>query len=67
MRAGGNAKSVHKPKGPSGTGGISEKTAMADIFMFVIEEMNSEVVYRHEPSLFLRWVGRGSSQCVLQA
>ncbi|MBL4699150.1 MAG: arginine N-succinyltransferase [Phycisphaerales bacterium] len=42
MRAGGNAKSVHKPKGPSGKGGISEKTAMADIFMFVIEEMNSE-------------------------
>jgi len=42
MRAGGNAKSVHKPKGPSGKGGISEKTAMADIFMFVIEEVNSE-------------------------
>ncbi len=42
MRAGGNAKSVHKPKGPGGKGGISEKTAMADIFMFVIEEVNSE-------------------------
>ena len=42
MRAGGNAKSVHKPKGPAGSGGISEKTAMADIFMFVIEEVNSE-------------------------
>lgn len=42
MRAANHAKSVHKPKGPSSGGGISAKTAMADIFMFVIEEMNSE-------------------------
>lgn len=42
VRAANDAKSVHKPRGPSAGGGISEKTAMADIFMFVIEEMNSD-------------------------
>ncbi|MGV6813902.1 MAG: arginine N-succinyltransferase [Phycisphaerales bacterium] len=42
MRAAGNAKSVHKPKGAGGSGGMSEKTGMTDIFMFVIEETSSE-------------------------
>ncbi len=42
LRAARNAKTVHKPKGPSVTGGMSEKTAMADIFMFVLEEINTE-------------------------
>jgi len=42
QRAAGDAKTVHKPKGASAGGGLSEKTAMADIFMFVIEEVSSE-------------------------
>ena len=42
LRAARDAKSVHKPKRESSTGGISEKTALADIFMFVIEECNNE-------------------------
>ncbi len=41
-RAANDAKTVHKPKGSNSGGGISAKTAMADIFMFVIEEMSSE-------------------------
>lgn len=41
-RAAGDAKSVHRPTGPSASGGVSEKTAMADIFMFVLEEVNTE-------------------------
>lgn len=44
LRAARNAKTVHKPKPDtsSAAGGISEKTALADIFMFVIEELNTE-------------------------
>lgn len=42
LRAARDAKTVHKPKRESNTGGISEKTALADIFMFVIEECNNE-------------------------
>jgi len=42
IRAARDAKSVHKPKSGRVSSGISEKTAMADIFMFVIEEINSE-------------------------
>jgi arginine N-succinyltransferase len=41
-RAASDAKTVHKPKGHSSGGGMSEKTAMADIFMFVLEEVNTE-------------------------
>ncbi len=42
LRAARDAKTVHKPKGASVTGGMSEKTAMADIFMFVLEEIHTE-------------------------
>ena len=42
IRAARDAKSVHKPKANRSSGGISEKTALADIFMFVLEEINSE-------------------------
>ena len=42
LRAARNAKSVHKPDRGQSTGGISEKTSLADIFMFVIEELNTE-------------------------
>ena len=42
QRAARDAKTVHKPKSDLTSGGISEKTAMADIFMFVLEEMGSE-------------------------
>ncbi|MDF1809702.1 MAG: arginine N-succinyltransferase [Phycisphaerales bacterium] len=41
-RAARDAKSVHKPKATAASGGLSEKTALADIFMFVLEEMNTE-------------------------
>jgi arginine N-succinyltransferase len=42
LRAARDAKSVHKPTRTDSSHGLSEKTAMADIFMFVIEELNSE-------------------------
>lgn len=42
LRAARDAKTVHKPQTQSGSSGLSEKTAMADIFMFVIEELNTE-------------------------
>jgi len=42
LRAARDAKTVHKPKSELSSGGISEKTAMADIFMFVLEEMGTE-------------------------
>jgi arginine N-succinyltransferase len=42
LRAARDAKTVHKPKREATTSGISEKTALADIFMFVIEEVNTE-------------------------
>ncbi|MCA9303505.1 MAG: arginine N-succinyltransferase [Phycisphaerales bacterium] len=42
LRAARDAKSVHKPKAEVSSGGISEKTSMADIFMFVLEEMGTE-------------------------
>jgi arginine N-succinyltransferase len=42
LRAARDAKTVHKPKATHASSGLSEKTAMADIFMFVIEELNSE-------------------------
>ncbi|MBO6738724.1 MAG: arginine N-succinyltransferase [Phycisphaerales bacterium] len=42
LRAARDAKTVHKPKNQSVSSGLSEKTAMADIFMFVIEELNTE-------------------------
>jgi arginine N-succinyltransferase len=42
QRAARDAKTVHKPRPSSSSGGISEKTAMADIFMFVLEEVGTE-------------------------
>lgn len=42
LRAARDAKTVHKPKGASVSGGMSEKTGMTDIFMFVLEEVNTE-------------------------
>ena len=42
LRAARDAKSVHKPSTPAASSGLSEKTSMADIFMFVIEELNTE-------------------------
>ncbi len=42
LRAARDAKTVHRPEPHENTGGISQKTAQADIFMFVIEELNSE-------------------------
>ena len=42
LRAARDAKTVHKPQSQSASSGLSEKTAMADIFMFVIEELNTE-------------------------
>lgn len=42
LRAARDAKRVHRPDPQHGSGGISQKTAQADIFMFVIEELNSE-------------------------
>ncbi len=42
LRAARDAKTVHKPTNQSVSSGLSEKTAMSDIFMFVIEELNTE-------------------------
>ena len=42
LRAARDAKTVHKPPMESTSSGLSEKTAMSDIFMFVIEELNTE-------------------------
>lgn len=42
LRAARDAKSVHRPDTNHSAGGISQKTAQADIFMFVIEELNTE-------------------------
>jgi len=42
LRAARDAKTVHKPQSHSVTSGLSEKTLMSDIFMFVIEELNTE-------------------------
>lgn len=42
LRAARDAKTVHKPDALLASGGISEKTANADIFMFVLEELNTE-------------------------
>ncbi len=42
LRAARDAKTVHKPKKGAASGGMSEKTALSDIFMFVLEEINSE-------------------------
>lgn len=42
LRAARDAKSVHKPTSHAVSSGLSEKTLMADIFMFVIEELNTE-------------------------
>ena len=42
LRAARDAKSVQRPESHESSGGISQKTAQADIFMFVIEELNTE-------------------------
>lgn len=42
MRAGGDARSVHKPDPKHSSNGLFEKTALSDIFMFVVEEMSTE-------------------------
>ncbi len=41
MRAGGSRKAEHRRSTGAGHGGIAEKTAAADLFMFVLEDLSS--------------------------